>query len=329
MEVGAFAKKTKTRKTRRDILVQGRGNRSWIIPRLATHIQPVLVVAVGGAQASAAKAHIQTFYLEVLVSRCSPNQCVLNFQSRAPTYIVTSSDEEAMSQALRRSLSREQFHVAWLAASGYFQLNQKPYSQTESLQKETCIAVHVCREHPRPTSSKPSGCDPFCPGRCCTEVRGERLNWVCPKIRHAFQTKGPTRNTQTQSLASEGCWRDSSPKARISLAASRHRSHALQSVGTGWSWHHKSSQSMHRKLHSSCTQRHSMLAPSSVASIAMAMLDGRSTGHFLYITCLDNFLLTAREDLARRPRPRALPRPAAEAAKARLICRTSSVGMLT
>ena len=135
-----------------------------------------------------------------------------------------------MSQALRRSLSREQFHVAWLAASGYFQLNQKPYSQTESLQKETCIAVHVCREHPRPTSSKPSGCDPFCPGRCCTEVRGERLNWVCPKIRHAFQTKGPTRNTQTQSLASEGCWRDSSPKARISLAASRHRSHALQSV---------------------------------------------------------------------------------------------------
>ena len=72
-----------------------------------------------------------------------------------------------------------------------------------------------------------------------------------------------------------------------------------------------------------------MLAPSSVASIAMAMLDGRSTGHFLYITCLDNFLLTAREDLARRPRPRALPRPAAEAAKARLICRTSSVGMLT
>ena len=171
---------------------------------------------------------------------------------------------------------------------------------------------------------------------CCTEVRGERLNWVCPKIRHAFQTKVPTRNTQTHSLASEGCWRDSSPKARISLAArkktSRHRSHALYPLySLELASQIKSIHAPQTALYniSSCAQRHSMLAPSSVASIAMAMLDGRSTGHFLYITCLDNFLLTAREDLARRPRPRALPRPAAEAAKARLICRTSSMGMLT
>ena len=170
---------------------------------------------------------------------------------------------------------------------------------------------------------------------CCTEVRGERLNWVCPKIRHAFQTKVPTRNTQTHSLASEGCWRDSSPKARISLAArkktSRHRSHALYPLySLELASQIKSIHAPQTALYniSSCAQRHSMLAPSSVASIAMAMLDGRSTGHFLYITCLDNFFLTAREDLATR-RPRPLPRPAAEAAKARLICRTSSMGMLT
>ena len=151
MEVGAFAKqKAKTRKTRRDILVQGYGNRSWIIPRLATHIQPVFVVAVGGTQASAAKAHIQTFFLEVLVISLFPQPVRFELPSpRAPMYIVMSSDEEAMSQALRRSLSREQFHAAWLAASSYFHLNQKPCSQTESLQKETCITVHVLPRAPK------------------------------------------------------------------------------------------------------------------------------------------------------------------------------------